>query len=449
MDISLTTPAGDDLGVGDGGEVDSGADASPDLTVVPTVPGAPTGVSASSGSGSASVTWLAPANDGGRAITLYTVTSNPGGITTTVGGQTLMATVNGLTNGTTYTFTVAATNSLGMGPASSPSNGVTPTSTPVAPDAPTGVTASANLSLGATVSWTAPDNHGSPISGYTVVANPGGVTVTTSDAGTSTPVNGLTAGTSYTFTVKATNGVGTGAASAASNAIVVGTVPSAPSIGTATAKSGFTALVTWTPPASDPNHPILDYTATSTPGGLTATIGGSNQVDGVWSNADVSYTFTVTARNDLGSSSPSSASGAIIAGDHPPTPTIGTATALAGHTARGTWNPPASNANHPILDYTATSSPGGFTGTATGASANQVNVTGLADGVSYTFTVTARNDLGSSFASGASNSIVSGDVPAAPQESPPTCPAPARSTSPSAAPAAPARTTCTTRPRRG
>ena len=62
----------------------------------------------------------------------------------------------------------------------------------------------------ATVTWTAPDNGGSPITGYTVTASPGGATCTTST--TSCTVTGLTNGVAYTFTVVATNGAGTGPA---------------------------------------------------------------------------------------------------------------------------------------------------------------------------------------------------------------------------------------------
>lgn len=91
----------------------------------PTAPGAPTGVSAVAGAGQATVSWTAPASNGGAAITSYTVTASPGGLTVTTAGTS--ATVTGLTNGTTYTFTVTATNSAGTSSASSPSTGVTPT----------------------------------------------------------------------------------------------------------------------------------------------------------------------------------------------------------------------------------------------------------------------------------------------------------------------------------
>ena len=102
----------------------------------PTAPGAPTGVSASAGNGSASVTWTAP-SDGGSPITSYTVTPYVAGVpqqATTVTGNppATSATVTGLTNGTSYTFTVSATNAVGTGQASAPSNAVTP-STVVTP----------------------------------------------------------------------------------------------------------------------------------------------------------------------------------------------------------------------------------------------------------------------------------------------------------------------------
>ena len=94
------------------------------------VPGAPTSVVATAGNASASVAFVAPANNGGSAITGYTVTSSPGGITAT--GATSPINVTGLTNGTAYTFTVIATNAVGNSVASSASTAVTPV-VPVCP----------------------------------------------------------------------------------------------------------------------------------------------------------------------------------------------------------------------------------------------------------------------------------------------------------------------------
>jgi C1A family cysteine protease len=90
-----------------------------------TVPSAPTGVSATAGDAQATVSFSPPASDGGSPITSYTVTSNPDGRTAI--GSSSPLTVTGLTNGTSYTFTVTATNAAGTGPASAPSNSVIPT----------------------------------------------------------------------------------------------------------------------------------------------------------------------------------------------------------------------------------------------------------------------------------------------------------------------------------
>ena len=92
----------------------------------PSVPGAPTGVTAAAGIAQAAVSFSAPA--GGPPVNSYTVTSNPGGITATGSGSPLI--MQGLTNGTAYTFTVTATNTIGTGSPSGPSNSVTPSAVP-------------------------------------------------------------------------------------------------------------------------------------------------------------------------------------------------------------------------------------------------------------------------------------------------------------------------------
>lgn len=89
-----------------------------------TVSGAPTIGTATAGDGSASITFTAPVSNGGSAIISYTVTSSPSGITGT--GSASPITVSGLSNGTAYTFTVKATNGVGVSAASAASNSVTP-----------------------------------------------------------------------------------------------------------------------------------------------------------------------------------------------------------------------------------------------------------------------------------------------------------------------------------
>jgi hypothetical protein len=85
-------------------------------------PGAPSTPVAVAGEASATVYWSAPTG----VVSSYTVTASPGGATVTVSGSALSATVSGLTDGTTYTFTVTATNSVGTSPPSAASNAVIP-----------------------------------------------------------------------------------------------------------------------------------------------------------------------------------------------------------------------------------------------------------------------------------------------------------------------------------
>jgi hypothetical protein len=88
------------------------------------VPDAPTIGTATSGDASASVAFTAPNIVGGGAITGYTAISSPGGFTGT--GTSSPVTVSGLTNGTSYTFTVIATNAYGPSQASAASNSIIP-----------------------------------------------------------------------------------------------------------------------------------------------------------------------------------------------------------------------------------------------------------------------------------------------------------------------------------
>jgi photosystem II stability/assembly factor-like uncharacterized protein len=100
--------------VGDGGTILANGTPTP-----------PTGIQVAAGDTEATLTWAPPLSGG--PITSYAVTASPGGATTTVSAVVPAATVTGLTNGTPYTFTVAATNAVGTGPASLPSSAVTPT----------------------------------------------------------------------------------------------------------------------------------------------------------------------------------------------------------------------------------------------------------------------------------------------------------------------------------
>jgi hypothetical protein len=103
---------------------------------VATVPGAPTGVTATAGDGRATVSWTAPTATGGSPITGYRVTPYRGGTAQpvqTFSGATTTRTVTGLANGVAHTFRVQAVNAVGASALSSPSAAVTPAGPPYSP----------------------------------------------------------------------------------------------------------------------------------------------------------------------------------------------------------------------------------------------------------------------------------------------------------------------------
>ena len=172
------------------------------LSAAPEAPGAPTAVTATASGTTATVTWAVPAQ-GTSAITSYTVTPYIGETaqpSTTVSGSPPASTVTipGLTQGATYTFRVTATNGVGSGPPSAPSNAIT-ISSPAPPGQPTAVSATPGNGS-ATVTWSAPPANGSSITSYTVTPYAGTsaqtpTTVSGTPPATTATVGGLTNGT--------------------------------------------------------------------------------------------------------------------------------------------------------------------------------------------------------------------------------------------------------------
>lgn len=398
-----------------------------------TVPGAPTIGTATAGNAQATVTFTAPASDGGSAITGYTVSSNPpGGVDSNAGSTGLSHVITGLSNGTAYTFTVRATNTNGTGPASGASNSVTPATVP---GAPTGASATAGNAQ-ATVTFTAPaSNGGSAITGYTVTSNPaGGVDANAGSTSTSHTITGLANGTSYTFTVTAANAVGTSAPSAASNAVTptlscnAGSYPSGGSctqcsVGTFAALAGSTSCT-----------PCAAGTYASSSGSMSCTLcaSGTTSTAGSASCTPITYAITATANPSEGGTV-SCSPNPVNHGDSATctaTPRAGftfngfsgdcTGTACTLSNVQGTksvtanflappgapeitslrpgnrqitveWNAPTSNSA--IIDYTATC---GARSMIVASPATSAVVTGLVNGTSYDCSVTARNQSGSS-----------------------------------------------------
>ena len=162
-----------------------------------TVPNAPTiGTATATGATTANVTYTAPGSDGGATITSYTATSSPGSITGSLSQATSgTISVTGLTAGTTYTFTVVATNSVGNSSPSAASNSITTTAGSTAGLVPT-FSAVTTATTGFTVTVT---NYSASYTWSVTVTTP--ATVILSSSGLIT-VTGLTGqGTQATVTV--------------------------------------------------------------------------------------------------------------------------------------------------------------------------------------------------------------------------------------------------------
>ena len=366
---------------------------------IPDVPDAPTigtatnvGTARAFNNGSATVAFTA--NPRGGTSTSFTATSTPGGFTATGAGSPL--TVTGLQSATSYTFAVTGTNTSATGAASAASNSITATTVPATMTAPTATAGDGTAS----VAFTAPATGGSAIIDYTVTSSSG----LTATGGSSPLVITETVAGTRTYTVTARNANGSSTASSASNSLVF-SVPAAPTIGTATLAGGqaFTGSASISVPFTanaTGNAAITSYTVTSS---STATGSGSaspiSVSETVGNPTSTARTYTVRATNKFGTSSASAASNSIAAVSVPQAPTIGAVTggnasATVAYTANATGGAAVST-------FTATSSPGGFTGTG----ASPITVSGLTNGTAYTFTVTASNANGTSGASGASNSV--------------------------------------------
>ncbi|MCF7864885.1 MAG: fibronectin type III domain-containing protein [Candidatus Pacebacteria bacterium] len=112
-------------------------------------------VAATSTPSQATITFATSSSDGGSSILYYTASSTPGGYTATSTGSPII--VTGLTNGTAYTFTVTATNAIGVSALSTASNSVTPLALPDTTPPTVSITAPTDSStiLGSTVTISA------------------------------------------------------------------------------------------------------------------------------------------------------------------------------------------------------------------------------------------------------------------------------------------------------
>ncbi len=341
-------------------------------TVNAVVPGAPTIGSATAGNGDADVSFTAPASTGGAAITNYTVTSNPGGFTAT--GSASPLTVMGLTNGTAYTFTVTADNSVGTGTASAGSNSVTPMGTQTITFANPGAqNFDASRTLSATASSGLPVTFTSSTTGVCTITGSGALTF-------------ISTGTCTIDADRAASAAYLAAPTVSQSFLVNAVVPGAPTIGSATAGDGE-ATVSFSAPASNGGATIIRYTVTSNPGGFTAT-GSASPITVAGLTNNTAYTFTVTADNSVGTGTASSASNSV-------TPV----SALAAPIANAVSASVAANSSANPITLNITGGTPATVAVATGAA----HGTATASGTSITYTPTAGYSGSDSFTYTATN----------------------------------------------
>lgn len=243
----------------------------------------------------------------------------------------------------------------------------------------------------ATINFTAPAfDGGSPITNYTVTAHPGGITV--SGTGSPIKVTGLDNGTAYTFTVVATNRAGDSITSVPTGSVTpVPPTPGAPALFEPIAGNGEVTL-SWSGVDDATGYKVFQGESPESINVEVATV-----TDSVYSHTITgltngqTYYFVLKATN-IGSDSAPSLPVSATPMTVPGIPTG--VTAVAGNRqATITFTPPVDHGGSPITGYEVTAMPGNHKVFGT---TSPITMTGLDNGTSYTFTVTAINTKGSS-----------------------------------------------------
>lgn len=280
-------------------------------------PGAPTGVTLTGTSRTAAtLSWTAPGNTGGAAISDYVIERSTDGTswsTVNDGVSTAVTeSVTGLTTGTTYYFRVSAKNSAGTGDSAS-----TNKEWLLVPAAPTALTITPDNDGSAELSWTAPaDDGGATITDYVIEQSDDDDTWTEYSDGvtslTSATVRGLIQGSPYYFRVKAVNSVGTGEASASKETDMVAP-PGEPSNLTRSygGDSGAKYVdLSWSAPLADGGALVSAYVIErSTDGTNWTTVSSSVTTTSYRDDSDAvkdggTFAYRVSATNSAGTGDP-------------------------------------------------------------------------------------------------------------------------------------------------
>jgi hypothetical protein len=267
-------------------------------------PSIPQWVYAQPGNGAATVYWNAPVANA-SPIDGYLVTPYLNGTAQAVRTFNSTATsqvITGLTNGSSYTFTVAARNATGASPLSTPTNAVKPGT----PTAPAFVTPRSGNGL-VQLNWFLPANNGSAVTSYVVTPYKAGVaqpTTTFTGNPSGVTVTGLTNGATYSFQVVAYNAVGGSPLLGRSIDVVVGT-PWSPTAITATAGTKQ-ATVSWTAGGANSTPATTGYAVTPIINGWTqpvrtfASTATSQVITGLPTGASVTFRVAAINANGVG-----------------------------------------------------------------------------------------------------------------------------------------------------
>lgn len=267
------------------------------------------------------------------------------------------------------------------------------------PDAPTGLRIGTVGNRSVELSWLAPAANGSPITGYTVVDQTGKEYAC---AATSCTLNDLTNGTDYTFSVRATNEIGSSEQSSKAGPATPDTLPEAPAVPTVTFGDG-TLDVRWNEPKTE-GSPVAKYRVelrgTGAPTGTVDVGGLSRTFEGLRNGEQ--YSVRVRAVSSRDQEGPWSPTATEVPAGKPGAPTV-TATRNSKESVIGngvvnvSWTKAAEN-GAAIKSYAVTATPegSGRTITATTTGTTEVRLEGVRNGVTYTVSVVATNKAGDS-----------------------------------------------------
>ncbi|MEY2966032.1 MAG: hypothetical protein RLY50_82 [Actinomycetota bacterium] len=382
----------------------------------PVAPSAPRSLYVSAGYEMATLYWSRPSNSGTTAVSGYYVEwSTDAGATWTRGeivtGSRLRQTITGLEGGREHRFRVIAVNSVGE---SAPSQIYTVTVRGFsAPSSPRNMYGFAN-STTAFLSWSTPSqNGGSAITGYSVwLSTDAGVTWSSAGDVVAPRRNirifGLAPNVAHQFRVTASNKYGESAPSSVVSVTPrVWGSPNPPSTVSASV-DGALVNVTWSAVTSS-YSPVTDYVVeySSNYSGLWRTyddgVSTATRATLVGMTPDVPVSVRIRAVNRYGTSP---ASGVVtvtpVSSPVAPSAPMSVVASAGDQRAFVTWSAPASNGGAAVASYTATASPGGAS---CAVEVTSCTVTGLSNGTSYTFTVTATNSAGTSPSSDPSEAV--------------------------------------------